>query len=137
MALSFGKYNNFFFKNFEHFFFFTRFFFIRNVRKYKNEYTEVKHLNNTEKDVKPINRSITDMDKFEKKGITKKKSFAKNTWHDCYNSPITVGGITDKGMSLFETNTTKNYSKPKRVKNVYGEEIFLNWEKKMKRSKTE
>ena len=67
MALSFGKYNNFFFKNFEHFFFLTRFFFIRNVRKYKNEYTEVKHLNNTEKDVKPINRSITDMDKFEKK----------------------------------------------------------------------
>ena len=96
----------------------------------------MKYLNNTEKDVKPINISITDMDKFEKKVITKKKSFSKNTWHDCYNSPITVGGITDKGMSLFETNTTKNYSKPKRVKNVYGEEIFLNWEKKMKRSKT-
>ena len=63
----------------------------------------MEYLNNTEKDIKPINRSITDLDKFEKKGITKKKSFAKST---CYNSPITVGGITDKVMSLFETNTT-------------------------------
>ena len=98
----------------------------------------MEYLNSTGKDNKPINRSIDDMDKFEEKEITKKNSFAKNTWYDCYNSlinffhePITVGGIKNKVISLFETNTTK------RVKNVYDEEIFLNWKKKMKQSKTE
>ena len=31
----------------------------------------------------------------------------------------TVGGVKDKIVSLFKTNTTQNYSKPTRVKNVY------------------
>ena len=78
----------------------------------------MEYLNSTGKDNKPINRSIDDMDKFEEKEITKKNSFAKNTWYDCYNSlinffhePITVGGIKNKVISLFETNTTKTCEK--------------------------
>ena len=33
---------------------------------------------------KPINMSINDMDKFEKKELTKKGHY-KNTWYDWYN----------------------------------------------------
>ena len=33
---------------------------------------------------KPINISITDMDKFEKKKLTKKRTFTKNTYYDRY-----------------------------------------------------
>ena len=38
-----------------------------------------------EKDFKPINISINDIDKFEKKELTKKIVFTKNTWYDCYD----------------------------------------------------
>ena len=31
-----------------------------------------------------------------------------------------AGAVKDKTMSLCKTNTTKNYSKPKGVNNVYG-----------------
>ena len=31
----------------------------------------------------------------------------------------TIGGVKDKIMSLFKTNTTKDYSKPTRFKNAY------------------
>ena len=31
-----------------------------------------------------------------------------------------MSAIKDKVMSSFKTNTTKDYSKPKRVNNVYG-----------------
>ena len=66
-------------------------------QNYKNDYTEIKYLNNTrknrvlkvknsplesKKDFKPIKVSMDDMDKFEEKQITEKRTFAKNT---CYN----------------------------------------------------
>ena len=34
---------------------------------------------------KPINISINNMDKFEEKEITKRQTFAKNIWYDCYD----------------------------------------------------
>ena len=61
-------------------------------QKYKN-----KQLNNTrllkvknstlklENDFKPINISINDMDKFEKKELTTKRTFTKNTWYNWYD----------------------------------------------------
>ena len=33
-----------------------------------------------------------------------------------------VGGDKNKTMSLFKTNTTKNYSKLTRVKNLFGDQ---------------
>ena len=57
------------------------------------------------------------MDKFAQKEMMKKRPVLKSTWHDCYDwllndiseSIKKVGGIKDKIMSLFKTNTTKNY----------------------------
>ena len=43
-------------------------------QKYKN-----KRLGNN---FKPINISIYNMDKFEKKELTKKRTFTKSTWYD-------------------------------------------------------
>ena len=63
------------------------------------------------------------MDKFEKKELTKKRTFTKNTWYDWLiiyiSEPITksVGRVKDQIMSLFKT---KDYSKPEPVKTVYG-----------------
>ena len=34
---------------------------------------------------KPINISINDMDKFDKKELTEKKTFTENTWYDWYD----------------------------------------------------
>ena len=57
-----------------------------------------------------------------KKGLTKKRTFTKNTWYDLYDwltlslsLSETLGGVKDQFMSLFKT---KEYSKPKRVKTV-------------------
>ena len=86
-------------------------------QKYKNKQLE----NN----FKPINISINDMDKFEKKELTKKRIFTKNIWYDCYDWLInyildpmkkTVERVKDQIMSLFKT---KDYSKAERVKTVY------------------
>ena len=53
-------------------------------QKYK-----IKQLKNSalelENDFKSINISINDMDKFEKKELTKKRTFTKNTWWDWYD----------------------------------------------------
>ena len=64
-------------------------------RNYKKEHTEIKYLNNTQrnrvlnvknrplelaKDFNPIQVSIDGLDKFKGKEITKKSTFAKNTW---------------------------------------------------------
>ena len=77
-----------------------------------------------ENNFKTINISINDMDKFEKKELTKKRTFTKNIWYDWYNwlikyipEPLkkSVGGVKDQIMSLFKT---KDYSKP--VKTVNG-----------------
>ena len=63
------------------------------------------------------------MDKFEKEELTKKRIFTNNTWYDMYDWSINyilrniVGGVKDQIMSLFKT---KDYSKPKRAKAVYG-----------------
>ena len=91
---------------------------MRNVEKNKNEIEGLF--------LKPINASIGDMKKFEEKEMTKKRPLAKITWYDCYVwlinyvlEPI-VGGVIDKTMRIFKTNTNKDYSKPKRVNNVYG-----------------
>ena len=43
-------------------------------QKYKNKRLE----NNFE----PINISINDMDEFEKKELTRKRTFTKNTWYN-------------------------------------------------------
>ena len=62
----------------------------------------------------------------KKKRTIRKRTFTKNTWYDWYDwlinhipEPIkkTVGGVKDQIMSLFKT---KDYSKPKCVKTVYG-----------------
>ena len=94
-------------------------------QKYKNKQLK----NNTfelENDFKPINIFINNMGKFEKKELTKKRTFTKNTWYDWHNwlmnyipEPIEKpeGGVKDQIMSLSKTN---EYSQPKRVKNVYG-----------------
>ena len=53
-------------------------------QKYKN-----KQLKNSilelENNFKPINISINDMNKFEKKELTKKRAFTKNNWYDWYD----------------------------------------------------
>ena len=41
-----------------------------------------------EKDFKPVYISIDDMDKFKEKEITKKKTFARNTWCNSYDKLI-------------------------------------------------
>ena len=60
--------------------------------------------------------SGNDIDKFEKKELTKKRTFIKNTWYDWYDllikyipEPIkkSVGGIKDQIMSFLKT---KDYS---------------------------
>ena len=75
---------------------------------------------------KPINVSIRDMDKFEKKKIIKKRAFTKNTWYGWHSrlinyipEPIkeTVDGFKDQIMGHFKA---KDYSKPESVKAVYG-----------------
>ena len=86
-------------------------------QKYKN-----KRLKNN---FKTIIISINDMDKFEKKELTKKKTFRKNTWYDWYDRLIsyipepmqkTVGRVKDQIVSLFKT---KDDSEPEPVKIVY------------------
>ena len=47
------------------------------LQKYK-----IKRLENN---FKTINISTSDIDKFEKKELTKKRTFTKNTWYDCYD----------------------------------------------------
>ena len=73
-----------------------------------------------------INISINDMNKFEKKELTKKRTFTKNTWYDCYDwlnnyipEPIqkTRGRVKDQIMSPFKS---KHYSKPEPIKVVCG-----------------
>ena len=49
-------------------------------QKYKN-----KHRNRNRKQFQPIKISINDMDKFEKKELTKKRTFTKNTWYYWYD----------------------------------------------------
>ena len=39
----------------------------------------------SENNVKPINISIHDMDKFEKKELKTKRTLRKNTWYDWYD----------------------------------------------------
>ena len=46
-------------------------------RKYKKK--------RLENNLKPINLSINDMNKFEKNELTKKITFTKNTWYDWYD----------------------------------------------------
>ena len=69
--------------------------------------------------------SVEDIDKLEQKEMIEKRLLPKNTWYDWLSNYIpelikTVGGVEGKIMSLFNSNTTKNYRKPTRVKNVYG-----------------
>ena len=45
--------------------------------KYKNERLENNFI--------PTNISINEMDKFDKKELTKKRAFAKKTWYDWYD----------------------------------------------------
>ena len=60
--------------------------------------------------------------------MMKKRSLEKNTWFDWYNWLInyipqpkkTVGGVKDKIMSHFKTNTSNDYSKSACVNNVNG-----------------
>ena len=67
------------------------------------------------------------MVEFEEKELTKKGTFAKNTWYDwldCFikyiSEPIKeVGGCKDKVVSLFKINQPK-IIEPKHVKNMYG-----------------
>ena len=68
-------------------------------QKYKNK--------RLENNFKTINISINDMDKFEKKELTKKRTFTKNTWYDWYDW-------------LIYYIKTKDYNKPELVKTVYG-----------------
>ena len=53
-------------------------------QKYKNKQLKNSALE-LENDFKSINISINDMDKFEKKELTKKRTFTKNTWWDWYD----------------------------------------------------
>ena len=69
--------------------------------------------------------SVEDIDNLEQKEMIKKRLLPKNTWCDWLSNYIpelikTVGGAEGKIMSLFKSNTIKNYRKPTRVKNVYG-----------------
>ena len=65
------------------------------------------------------------MDKFAQKEMMKKRPVLKNTWHDCYDwllnyiseSIKKVDGIKHKIMSLFKTNTAKNYGGGKNQEN--------------------
>ena len=80
---------------------------------------------------KIINISINDMDKFEKKKLTKKKTFIKSIWYDWHDWLInyipeliqnSIGGVEDQIMSLFKT---KDYNKSEPVKTVLGGESKL------------
>ena len=59
----------------------------------------------------------------KKEKLTKKRIFTNNTWYDWYDWSINyilrniVGGVKNQIMSLFKT---KDYSKPKCAKAVYG-----------------
>ena len=86
-------------------------------QKYKNK--------RLENNFKPINVSINYMNEFEKKELTKKRAFTKNTWYNLCDwlinyipEPIknTVGGIKDQIMSLFKQED--DYYKPARVGNL-------------------
>ena len=68
------------------------------------------------------------MNEFEVKEIMKNRKFSNNTRYDYFNWLInfvsehienTMGGIKDKIMHRFQTNTAKDYSKPPRVENIY------------------
>ena len=59
------------------------------------------------------------MDKFEQKEMMKKRPLIKNTWNDWLISYIPEPIKKDKIMSLFQTNTTKDYSTQTRIKNEY------------------
>ena len=62
------------------------------------------------------------MDKFFKE-LTKKRTFAKNAWNDWYDWLINYTPEPIKNCGRGERpnyESTKNYSKPKRVKTVYG-----------------
>ena len=59
------------------------------------------------------------MDKFEQKEMMKKRPLIKNTWNDWLISYIPEPMKKDKIMSLFKTNTTKDYSTPTRIKNEH------------------
>ena len=53
-------------------------------QKYKTK--ELKNRNfELENNFKPMNMSINIMDKLEKKELTKKRTFPKNTWYDWYD----------------------------------------------------
>ena len=68
------------------------------------------------------------MDKFEEKEMTKRPFFKKhlvqlvlfaNELYSQVHKKKTVGIVKSKIMSLLKRNATKNYSKPRRVNNVY------------------
>ena len=73
-----------------------------------------------------MNVSGDDTDKFERKEITKERTFAKNICYDWYDWLInyiieptkTVRDAKQKIMKLLKLNTTNDYSKPS-VKNVH------------------
>ena len=71
---------------------------------------------------KAINMSIIDMNKFEEKEMMKKRPHAWYDWLTIYISESIKngGGVKDKIMHLFKTNTIEKYSKPKRARKVYG-----------------
>ena len=76
-------------------------------RNYKKK-TSILELENN---FKSGNVSINDMDKFEKKELTKKSTFTKSNWYDWYDwltnyipEPIKTkkGGVNDQIMNLFK-----------------------------------
>ena len=86
-------------------------------QKYKNK--------RSENNFKPINVSINDMNEFEKKELTKKRAFTKNTWYNLYDwlinyilEPIKniAGGIKDQ---IFLFKQEDDYYKPARVGNLW------------------
>ena len=76
---------------------------------------------------KPIIVSVDDMDKFEENEMVKKRPFTKKKkkkWYDWLTNYILetirkmVGGVKGKIMSLFKSNTTKDYCKTIRANSV-------------------
>ena len=66
------------------------------------------------------------MNSLKHKNYTNENTLTKSPWHNwlirCIPELIKnmVGSVQDKIMSLFKSNTTKNFSKPTRVNNMYG-----------------
>ena len=66
------------------------------------------------------------MNRLKHQNYKNENTETKNFWYDWLINYIpkiikqTVAGVKDNFMSLFKTNITENYSKPKRVNNVYG-----------------